>query len=397
MEKYSDPQPQGSTDYQQYQSQQSYAAAGGYPPTSGYDLFPGQTSPFQAQGHHMQSNHGSSTNQASWYPLGPAYREGSPPPQYAQRIPEQPRMQAVSNDRPGISGWDNVPTITDHQYHEAQAMKQQPTRAPGNSPRSLADKFSSLMHRRHSDSALTVHTDSSDDDNKKKKKQKNKFATIPQFDPRDGPYPFSVFCAKNNPELIVLSIVDAGVGHDLLVGPNHDIDHPAYKIEYADENEFEVYRCELPMLNPKKAEFAGSSKPKANNVDGRNSRLKIKFPWGKWEHEIFDSWWISHVGLLAGKSDMKWYLLERMNTYKNGKLVARCFDTTTPSMPTVASFYMDDFDFGKLEIVAGLIRTQEQLDELVTVAFGAMCYFRSYVRENPDGKATENVRKPLKK
>lgn len=382
---YGAPPPQQQAGYQQY-GQYSYTGGEGYPPTSGYGMPQPQGASCQGQEQHMQSNYGPPPNQAYQYSQGQVYAPSLP--QDAQPLHAPLPVQPQASVRPSVSTWSEAPD-TAQQYDRAQAVK--PTATTSESSRSLSDKFSALLHRRHSNSS------SSSNDDEEKKKHKNKFATVPKFDPRDGPYPFSAFCARNNPELIVLSIVDAGEGHDLLVGPNQDTDHPAYKIEYNGESDFEVYRCELPALNADKSEFVVSCKQKENDAGNINSRLKLKFPWAKWDFEIFNEWWSSDVGLLEGKSDMKWYLLEQMNTYNDGKFVARCFDTTTPSMPTVASFFMDDHDFGKLEVVARLIKTQEQLDEIVTISFGVMNYLREYVRDNPDGKSTDNVRQPNKK
>lgn len=258
------------------------------------------------------------------------------------------------------------------------------------------------MHRKSKDKSDSSGSDSDSDsdssrdkkskkDKKKKKKSKPKYATPPIHDPRDGPFPFSAFCARDNPNSIILEIVDAGEGHDLLVGFKQDNKHPAYKIEYDDNLGFKAYRCDLPDLDPDEAKWAGTYKWDQDDPQ----RCCYKFPWGKWDTDVFAEFWWSDVGLLEGKCEMNWALLNNSNTYSSGKFVARCFDMTTSSAPTVASFYMNDFDFGKLEIPAQLVRTVEQLDELVVVATATMCNLRWYVRENPDNMAESFTRKEL--
>lgn len=65
-----------------------------------------------------------------------------------------------------------------------------------------------------------------------------------------------------------------------------------------------------------------------------------------------------------------------------GRFAARCVDTSEPGYPTVASFEMDGWDLGTLRILAGIVGTQEQLDELVVLSFAVMDYFRVIVRSN---------------
>lgn len=237
-------------------------------------------------------------------------------------------------------------------------------------------------------SSSSSSSSDSDSSTKKNKKNNSRYATVPRYTSDYGPYLFSVFCPNENPETIVLEVVDAGSGHDLLVGPNQDTSHPAYKIEYDNENDFKAYRCNLPLLNPNEAEFAGQSK-----WHSMSERHDFKFPWGRWSHKHWDEWWSSDVGFLEGKADMKWYLLETTTTYATNNFVARCFDTSTPGMPATASFYMRSYSTGRLELPVRLFRTQEQLDEVVVVAFAVMCSFRDYVRDNPGGKETDNARK----
>lgn len=247
-----------------------------------------------------------------------------------------------------------------------------------------------------SDSDSSSSSDSDKDkkakkDKKKKKTSKSKYATAPVHDSRDGPYPFSAFCPRDSPDYITLEIVDAGVGHDLLVGIKQDNRHPAFKIEYDDNLGFKAYRCDLPRLDPDEAKLAGSFKW----YDSDRCRANFKFPWGKWDMQVFTEFWWSDVGLLEGKNEMFWSMLSSSNTYSSGKFIARCFDMTTPSAPTVASFYMRDQDYGKLVIPAQLIRTVEQLDELVVVAMAVICTMRWYIQENPDNIATNFARQEL--
>lgn len=103
---------------------------------------------------------------------------------------------------------------------------------------------------------------------------------------------------------------------------------------------------------------------------------KFKFPWGKWDVPLTSDFWGSDVDFLGGKSWMKVLKIEDLDMATSGRFVARCFDTTTDGMPTVFSFVMKSYSEGRLEIVARLVRTLEQLDEVVTVAWAAMSYHR---------------------
>lgn len=252
--------------------------------------------------------------------------------------------------------------------------------------RGLTSKLSSLMsHKKHDSSS-----DSSDDDTKKKKKKNkkkgkdNNFATMPNSNPRDGPYPFSLFCPRDNPELIVFEVVDGGDARDLLVGPNQDKKHPAYEILYDDQGDFKVNRIEIPDLNPKHGINAGRVELRNDGDD--LERNHYFFPWLDWDFGVETEWWASDVGLLQGKSYMKWVLLSAVNTNKTGKWAVRLFDTSTDTAPTVATFYIDSYvdgvTEGRLQIVARLVRTYEQLDEMVVIALGVMDYHRKNISDN---------------
>lgn len=219
--------------------------------------------------------------------------------------------------------------------------------------------------------------DHSSDSDSDKHRTAGDFATKPYQDSRYGPHPFSVFCPRDSPDQITFEIVNAQKEVDLLVSPNQDTRHPAYRIEHDDSGTtFKAYRCELPELKPTKAVYAGQWKWKLRS----SSRVYMIFPWGKHDFHLTRDWWYSDVGLLDGQAAMKWILVTGPNTSETCSFAVRCFDTTTPSMWAVASVCMQNYKLGKLQINAQLVRTVEQLDEMVVVAMGVMCLWRDFVK-----------------
>lgn len=269
----------------------------------------------------------------------------------------------------------------------------------------LGKRFKGLMGRSRrsscsssssSSSSSSNSSSSSDSDASKKKKNKKKgkkptFATKPHSDPRYGPHPFSIFCPPSDAAHITLTLADAGAGPNavLLLGPRHDASQPAFRIEHhyggADGDGGGGFRCwrhDLPDLDPSRPVLAGSAARQSDN----GGRCAFEFPWGGWDLDVdglaggaVDEVWQSDVGLCGGRSWMRWCVLlgtdERGEG--DGRFVARCFDVTQRGMPTVASFEVGGHrdggqDRGRLEIVAGLVRTVEQLDELVVVSYAVM-------------------------
>lgn len=262
-----------------------------------------------------------------------------------------------------------------------------------NTAKKLTKKFKGLMSRSRSSSCSSSSSSSSSssdsDSSKKKKKNKKKnkeqkkkkrtFATKPYSDPRYGPHPFSIFCPSQDGAHIVLTLTTAsgGEARDLLVGPRHDASQPAFRIDRSSSG-LRVYRFDLPDLDPRRPVLAGeiaAKKGDGGGGGGGGNRRFFEFAWGAWDFDAEGEVWQSDVGLCGETNWMRWCMIKGPDE-DGRRFVARCFDTTQRGMPTVASFEMDDGDRGTLEIVAGIVRTVEQLDELVVMSYAMMDQMR---------------------
>lgn len=188
-----------------------------------------------------------------------------------------------------------------------------------------------------------------------------------------GPYPFSFLCSKDDPETISLELVPPSSSSSddyFLVGPTQGVSHAMYRLTLKSEKwkEFDIHRAPLPSLDIKKANWVARCGWEHSDEENQ----KLKFPWMKWEYSLCREYWGSDVDFLQGKSWMRWYKLED----QGGRMTIRCFDTSHPKMPTVASFYLSSYDEGSLEIPARIVQTLEQLDELVTLSWSAAVYHR---------------------
>lgn len=348
--------------------------------------------------------------QGSYYPPpvgGPsrnAYYEQSAvaPPIFA---PPNLQGQIYPDGPPAMASYPQQPQQDQAYATPAGSMeKGQPT---SEKAVELTKKFKDLMGRARRDShsssssssSSCSSSSSSDSDSnktkmktkKKEKKKKKKaakwkkptppqFATTPHIDPSHGPHPFSVFTspAGDAGQGIVLAIADMGEGEDVLVGPRHDADHPAYRIIYADDGRgFKAHRFRLPGLT--------GAPVAVGTVESRDGRCFFDLPWARWDLSPDDEWWQSNVGTGGGgKNWMRWCLIRsRESGSRHGdRFTARCVDTTQRGMPTVASFEMNDFDHGSLEIAVAVPRTLEQLDELVIVSFAVMDHYREVLRRS---------------
>ncbi|KAF3763118.1 hypothetical protein M406DRAFT_356936 [Cryphonectria parasitica EP155] len=199
--------------------------------------------------------------------------------------------------------------------------------------------------------------------------------------PQPGPYPFSIFSPPQDPNHIVFTIADLGKGHDALVSPNHSPANPAYRIEYTSDG-FKCLRTPLPSLDPRGAVLAGSAISRKNTTSTAG-RVHLEYPWGKWDYNPLSpatELWKSDVGLLNGTSGMSWHLIKPVEAQTTGRFAVRCFDTAERGYPTVASFEMENWDFGVLSVHAGVVRSQQQLDEIVVLSFAVMDYIRVVIR-----------------
>ncbi|CAN8105238.1 unnamed protein product [Discula destructiva] len=336
-------------------------------------------------------------------PPGQGQADQQPYPAYYQ-APPPGYMPADSN-----AYYDIQPPAAQQYYQQQPPPTAQPY-APPTDPaqpslkapdteKSLTDKFAGLLGaggRRSSSSSASSSSScsdcSTDEDKKKTKKKKKKskskskskkrpkFSTPPQSNPHDGPYPFSIFTPKDDPEHIVLALAPAGASTAQLTGPRHHDHDVAYKITWAADatSRHNIMRHDLPTLSPSRPTWAGLGRTDAEG------KLWFQFPWGDWgDVDALEEFWASDVGWLnesraeAGREDaaaaaadhwLQWAVVRDMDAETNGRFTARCHDTTAAGMPEVVRFEVDGGGMGRLVVPARTVRTVEQLDEVVTVA-----------------------------
>lgn len=337
------------------------------------------------------------------HPDGPYHQAYVPPPHGQPAYYGQQPQGAQINAYPPPA----APSGGEHGLQAHDAVKGLGKKFKGLMGRSRRASCSSRSSSSSSSSSSGSSSDSDASSSKKNKKKNNNkkkdkkptFATQPHSDPRHGPHPFSIFCPASDGAHITLTLAGTGTQAALLLGPRHDASRPAFRIEHHDDDGggFRCWRHDLPDLDPSRPVLAGSA------ARGRREggRCAFAFPWGaSWDLDVdglaavaagagagagaVDEVWQSDVGLCGGRSWMRWCVLLGTDEEGegDGRFVARCVDVTRRGMPTVASFevvgvdrdgdHSHDQDGGRLEIVAGLVRTVEQLDELVVVSYAVM-------------------------
>ncbi|PSR75246.1 hypothetical protein BD289DRAFT_457252 [Coniella lustricola] len=190
-----------------------------------------------------------------------------------------------------------------------------------------------------------------------------------------GPHPFSIFSSPQDPNFLVFHIADLGKGHDALVSTNHGPANPAYRIDYTSDG----FQCLRAFDGTTTLAGAAVSRKQTTSTQGR---IHLDYPWGKWDYNplLGTELWKSDVGLLNNAGAMSWHLLKPAEAQSTGRFAARCYDTSAAAYPLVASFEMDNWDRGTLRVFAPIVRTPQQLDEMVVLAFAVMDYLRVVVR-----------------
>lgn len=198
-----------------------------------------------------------------------------------------------------------------------------------------------------------------------------------------NPYPFDFLCQPGT-NLITLAINDKdSKNDDYLIAPGSTPLNPLYHFHYTDRKKDSSYKV--------KVEHYGHTSRKVATVRWTPGKSpEMEFPWLTWNCALLRAnddaeRWASDVGTLEGH-DMEFQF---MGNFRDG-FVTRCLDVDEAYV-SVCGIIMTSWNTGRIEIPVEIIRDQNGLDEMVTVAMTAMQLQREILWGGNSDKTKEPV------